>query len=436
MKEAVDLETGQRYAAKIIRKDRIKNQKDVDSVKREVQSQKMLDHPHVLKMFEALEDGEKLYLILELAPGGDLFDKIVAMGGFTEEVACHFFHQVMSGLEHCHSKGIIHRDLKPENLLLTHNEDIKISDFGLSNIVTDMNQLLKTHCGSEKYAAPEIMNSGDAYVGPPIDVWSAGCILFIMVGGQFPFVQATPDCDLYQSLVEGRFVWPKHFSPELIDLLSGMFKIDYKQRSTVKQVLEHPWFKLNNEAAAQDSSMDMALDDGATAILMEDEEVVYRSLAPDIMSCDAVGFDEEPVYRSVTADDESIGTPVSVGTPVAPAPKAAAVGGCRKGFACKATEEFSSEIPAEVLTEKLVQALKGNGVQVAIGADADGDEGDDNAIYATVKGPSGADVIITFIVEPVGSASQVAFRRYKGHGLDYFKALETIKPVLCKLLFD
>lgn len=138
VKEAVHMETGQRFAVKIIRKDRIQKEKDVESVKREVLTQKMLDHPNVLKMFEALEDADKLYLVLELAAGGDLFDKIVAMGGFTEDVACHFFNQIIDGLEACHKKGIIHRDLKPENLLLASGEQLKISDFGLSNIIADM----------------------------------------------------------------------------------------------------------------------------------------------------------------------------------------------------------------------------------------------------------------------------------------------------------
>ena len=125
-----------------------------------------------------------------------MFDKIVGDGGFSEETACSFFNQVINGLEYCHSKNIVHRDLKPENLLLgkevlvgSHSgymriewfcasqDTLKISDFGLSNAITSYDALLKTHCGSEKYAAPEIMGSSAAYCGPPVDIWSAGVIL-------------------------------------------------------------------------------------------------------------------------------------------------------------------------------------------------------------------------------------------------------------------
>merc|ERR1711959_29985 len=145
VKEAVDLETGLRCAAKIIRKAAIKTGKDVETVKKEVDFMKKLDHPNILKMYDTLEDTEKLYLILELAAGGDLFDKIINMNGFDEQTARSFFNQLLSGLEHCHIQGIIHRDLKPENLLLGANDLLKISDFGLANIMLTPSQMLQTH---------------------------------------------------------------------------------------------------------------------------------------------------------------------------------------------------------------------------------------------------------------------------------------------------
>lgn len=212
VKEAVDMETGLRYAVKVIKKNAIKTKKDVDTVKKEVSFMKQLNgHPNILNMYDVLEDKEKLYLVLELAADGDLFDKIVALGGFNEEQARVYFKQILNGLTHCHGKGIIHRDMKPENLLLGEADVLKISDFGLSNIILTPGQMLQTHCGSEKYAAPEVMQTTDPYVGPPVDIWSCGVILYIMVGGAFPFEEATMNCELYASLVNGAFAFPKHF---------------------------------------------------------------------------------------------------------------------------------------------------------------------------------------------------------------------------------
>jgi len=407
VKEAVHMETGQRFAVKIIRKDRIQKEKDVESVKREVLTQKMLDHPNVLKMFEALEDADKLYLVLELAAGGDLFDKIVAMGGFTEDVACHFFNQIIDGLEACHKKGIIHRDLKPENLLLASGEQLKISDFGLSNIIADMSALLKTHCGSEKYAAPEIMQTSDPYVGPPIDIWSAGCILFIMVGGQFPFVQATMDCDLYASLVNGTFEWPKHFSPELTDFLKRMFAIKPDERITIPQIREHAWFNMNNPSGME--------------VECGDEEPVYRSLAPDIMSCDEITYDEEPVYRSVTA--AGVEEAVVAAAPAEPSKR------CSRMNLCKPTEEFTSEMSAPMLLDMLKESMAKHGATVKVDED-----GDDDVIYTTVKIPSGDEVTLCFMVECDEAAciTRLGVRRYKGHGLVYKQVYEALRPMLRK----
>merc|ERR1712036_6483 len=126
------------------------------------------DHANVLKLIDINENEDHPFLVLELAAGGDLFDKIVGDGGFSEETACGFFNQIINGLEYCHEKKIVHRDLKPENLLLGKENTLKISDFGLSNAISSFDALLKTHCGSEKYAAPEIMGSSAEYRGTPV----------------------------------------------------------------------------------------------------------------------------------------------------------------------------------------------------------------------------------------------------------------------------
>jgi len=423
VKEAVDLETGLRCAIKIIRKAAIKTGKDVETVKKEVQFMKMLDHPNVLKMYDTLEDAEKLYLVLEIAAGGDLFDKIVNMGGFNEQVARDYFKQILSGLTHCHGKGIIHRDLKPENLLLGPNDLLKISDFGLSNILMTPQQMLKTHCGSEKYAAPEIMQNTDPYVGAPVDIWSIGVILYIMVGGAFPFVEATMSCDLYVSLTQGNFAWPKHFTPELVDLCERMFTIDPKARITLPEIQSHPWVTgLPAKAPGLDEAeyntyeqcglMGAAPDegiDGAAHAMAIDEEPVYRSIAPDMMSCEQTGFEEEPVYRSIEVE----------------APVASPKGSRASSVSIVCTKAYPSKLAPEEVTAHLSKLLESNGAAV---------EMEDGYLYASVAGASGNLVKVRFAVDAEEEGSRLAVKRMRGHGLDYNQLLGVLCPKLSEVM--
>jgi len=163
-------------------------------------------------------------------------------------------------------------------------------------------QLLRTHCGSEKYAAPEIMQTQDPYIGFPIDVWSAGVILYIMVGGAFPFVEATNSCHLYTSHARGEFAWPKNFSPELVDLLMHMFAISPNERITLPQIRNHAWFKAITlaEARAQElaaaAAGTMAMDEALGRMAMDEETAaepeVYRTFDPDMVT-NTSGLDDE-----------------------------------------------------------------------------------------------------------------------------------------------
>lgn len=406
VKEAVHLDTGHRFAVKIIKKANIKTNKDVETVKKEVNFMKKLNgHPNILSMHDVLEDAEKLYLVLELAAGGDLFDKIVAMGGFDEADARLFFQQILSGLEYCHDKGIIHRDMKPENLLLGEQNVLKISDFGLSNIILTPDQMLKTHCGSEKYAAPEVMQNTAPYKGPPVDVWSTGVILYIMVGGAFPFVEATMNCDLFASHAAGKFQFPATFSPELVDLLLKMFAINPEERITLPQIKEHPWITgelQGKPEAVEDVYGSMAIDD----------EPVYRTLDPDVMSVDAAGFEEEPVYRSVDLDGDA---PVQAASTVEPA-----AGNC--GFVCKPTQEFVSAVAVAEVMAALAEGLKETGGTVKV-------KEEKGQVKLEMKGESGDLMKVKFLVQQgADGQTHVAVRRTKGHGLDYCALFKHMRP--------
>jgi len=422
--EAVN-RTGNRFAVKVIRKSAIKKGKDVEAVKKEVKFMRTLSHPNILKMIEALEDAENLYFVLELAKGGDLFDSILKNGGFSEDTARQFFVQLINGLEHCHAQGIIHRDLKPENLLLTLEHVLKISDFGLSNIVYTPDQLLRTHCGSEKYAAPEIMQNKDPYIGFPIDVWSAGVILYIMVGGAFPFVEATNSCNLYTAHVRGEFVWPKNFSPELVDLLMHMFAIAPNERITLPQIRNHAWFEAITlaEARAQELAASalgtMAMDEALGQMAMDEETAtepeVYRTFDPDMMT-DNSGLDEEPqVYRCIGDIGEIDQVEMAVQLPQTPQTRIC-------------TEEMTTALASHEVVDKLVRLLERKGCNVSTEECLD-----ESCVYAQVAGASSQDVKVRFMIGPPtchGEGSRVAVKRMRGHSLDYVKLYESIRDVL------
>jgi 5'-AMP-activated protein kinase, catalytic alpha subunit len=152
VKEGTHILTGEKVAIKILEKDKIQDMSDVERVSREIHILKIVRHPNIIQLYEIIETSKQLYLIMENAENGELFDHIVANMRIKEKEACRFFHQLLSGIEYLHKLNIVHRDLKPENLLLDKRNNIKIVDFGLSNMYKT-GEKLKTACGSPCYAA-------------------------------------------------------------------------------------------------------------------------------------------------------------------------------------------------------------------------------------------------------------------------------------------
>ena len=177
-------------------------------------------------------------MVLEYAEK-ELFEYLVKHGKMPEKKARKFFQQIVCAVEYCHRHKIVHRDLKPENLLLDHDLNVKIADFGLSNIMTDGN-FLKTSCGSPNYAAPEVI-SGKLYAGPEVDVWSCGVILYVLLVGRLPFDdEYIPS--LFKKISSGKFATPPWVSQGARDIIHKMLKVNPVQRITIQDIRQDPWF--------------------------------------------------------------------------------------------------------------------------------------------------------------------------------------------------
>lgn len=191
-------------------------------------------------MKEVLKSTNHIYIVMEIITGGELFDKIVAAKKFDEDTARKYFRQLIDGVSYCHQNNIAHRDLKPENLLLDANDDLKISDFGLSGILSsNANTMLSTICGTPHYVAPEVLSG--KYEGKKADIWSCGIILFVMLSGCHPFDGETVN-DLFKRIENLEFKYPTYFSPSARALLDKIIVVDPEYRATMKEIQEDEWF--------------------------------------------------------------------------------------------------------------------------------------------------------------------------------------------------
>ena len=236
---ATHILTNEKVAVKILNKKRITEKSDKTRIEREIKILKLLHHNNIIQLYSVIQTSTTIYLIMEYANGKELFDYINSKKKLKEPEACKFFQQIISGIEYLHKLKIAHRDLKPENLLLNHNKDIKIVDFGLSNLYTK-NQLLSTACGSPCYAPPEMIN-GNNYKGHLVDIWSSGVILFAMLCGYLPFEDVSND-KLYKKITEGKFVIPSCISEHAQDLIRKILVTDPSKRYGFYEIKTHPWF--------------------------------------------------------------------------------------------------------------------------------------------------------------------------------------------------
>ncbi|CAI9276958.1 unnamed protein product [Lactuca saligna] len=232
--------TRHKVAIKILNRRKIKNMDMEEKVRREIKILRLFMHPHIIRLYEVIETPSDIYVVMEYVKSGELFDYIVEKGRLQEDEGRNFFQQIISGVEYCHRNMVVHRDLKPENLLLDSKCNVKIADFGLSNIMRD-GHFLKTSCGSPNYAAPEVI-SGKLYAGPEVDVWSCGVILYALLCGTLPFDDENIP-NLFKKIKGGIYTLPSHLSPGARDLIPRMLVVDPMKRITIPEIRIHPWFQ-------------------------------------------------------------------------------------------------------------------------------------------------------------------------------------------------
>ncbi|CAM8961699.1 hypothetical protein QQ045_004050 [Rhodiola kirilowii] len=246
-----DINTGERLACKSISKNKLKTPVDIEDVRREVEIMKHLPtHPNIVTLKKTFEDDHAVHIVMELCEGGELFDRIVARGHYTERAAANVTRTIVEVVQMCHKHGVIHRDLKPENFLFANEKEtapLKAIDFGLS-IFFKSGEKFTEIVGSPYYMAPEVLRRN---YGPEVDVWSAGVILYILLCGVPPFWAETEQ-GVAQAIIRSvidfkRDPWPK-VSDNAKDLVKKMLDPDPKRRLTAQEVLDHPWLQNSKKA--------------------------------------------------------------------------------------------------------------------------------------------------------------------------------------------
>ncbi|KAL7631844.1 UNVERIFIED_CONTAM: hypothetical protein RMT77_017854 [Armadillidium vulgare] len=232
-------------AIKIIDKKALKGKED--SLENEIIVLRRLKHPNIVQLMDTYEDREHVYLVIELVTGGELFDRIVEKGSYTEKDAADLIRQVLEAVDYMHDQGVVHRDLKPENLLYySQDEDSKImiSDFGLSKM--EDSGIMATACGTPGYVAPEVL--AQRPYGKAVDVWSIGVIAYILLCGYPPFYDEN-DANLFAQILKGEFEFDSPYWDEISDSAKDFIRqlmcVDVEKRYTCKQALAHPWISGN-----------------------------------------------------------------------------------------------------------------------------------------------------------------------------------------------
>ncbi|XP_071613239.1 SNF-related serine/threonine-protein kinase-like [Heliangelus exortis] len=283
--------TGQRVAVKVIDKSKLAGEA-AGQLLQEVRCMKLVQHPNVVRLYEVIDTHAKLYLILELGDGGDMFDHIMRHeGGLAEARAKHYFAQIVHAISYCHKLHVVHRDLKPENVVFFQEQGVvKLTDFGFSNLFQP-GKMLTTSCGSLAYSAPEIL-LGDEYDAPAVDIWSLGVILYMLVCGHPPFQEAN-DSETLTMIMDCRYTVPPHVSAQCADLISRMLQRDPKQRASLEEIEGHAWLQGVDPSPASRCLLPLT---SHKRVSQEEHEIILQA-----MTCGNIA-DRDTIQEALEAD--------------------------------------------------------------------------------------------------------------------------------------
>jgi serine/threonine protein kinase len=254
--------TGRVVAIKSFNKKIInKNGDNMKKILYETNLMKKLNHSNITKILEMFEDEDYILIAMEYINGGNLFSFVKKRRKLSEKTAKFLFRQIILGIKHIHSQNIVHRDIKLENILIDLNNNIKICDFGIGRILSSKKQLLHDKCGTPMYMAPEILLSSKTrgYEGFPVDIWSSGISLYIMLAGSLPYNykkdnsasissdEKTNNIELQYNIIHKEPKKIEHISKEAKDLLKGLLNKNPNKRLTIEQILNHPWLKMDEK---------------------------------------------------------------------------------------------------------------------------------------------------------------------------------------------
>ncbi|KAI1371810.1 Pkinase-domain-containing protein [Hypoxylon crocopeplum] len=279
-------------------------------------------HPNVIEWFATGEDRIWRWIAMEYAEGGDLFDKIEADVGVTEDIAQVYFYQLISGVSFMHSKGVAHRDLKPENILMSDNGNLKLADFGMATMFEYKGQtkLSTTMCGSPPYVAPEVLLCGrdrkshevTKYSAELVDIWSCGVILFVLLVGNTPWDEPTSQSWEFQEYkkTNGRSsdsLWER-IPANALSLLRGMMSIEPKKRFSFAQIRQHPWYTRHNKFLAADGQISDPLN--LATKMLENLRIDFSQKPPSSQlpaqsSPDAMEIDSRPSHIPSASQPET-----------------------------------------------------------------------------------------------------------------------------------
>ncbi|XP_039054995.1 CBL-interacting serine/threonine-protein kinase 5-like [Hibiscus syriacus] len=288
-----ELTTGESVAIKVISKDQVKKKGMMEQIQREISVMRLVRHPNIVELKEVMATKTKIFFVMEYVRGGELFAKVYK-GKLKENMARKYFQQLISAVDFCHSRGVSHRDLKPENLLLDENEDLKISDFGLSALPEQIlnDGLLHTQCGTPAYVAPEVLRK-QGYDGSKADIWSCGVILYVLLAGFLPF-QDENLMKMYRKVFKAEFEFPCWFSTESRRLISKLLVSDPEERITIDAIMLDPWFRKEFTR-----SLAFSVEEST-----EDDESVAKRSSPKffnafkLISSMSSGFDLSSLFES------------------------------------------------------------------------------------------------------------------------------------------